>query len=60
MDVIRFLDAQKTILRWLLISAFIQTGYVIPSTPNHPKNNLLSPSQFYAFYVACQQLTKEK
>ena len=82
MVVVRFLDAQKTILRWLLIGTFFQTGDVIdgrirqlrkdykhkvfsenitfPPPQITRKKKLLSQSQFYAFYVVCQQLTKGK
>ena len=72
---VRFLDTQKTNLRWLLIGyrfysdwcrhrwqnkAFMKRlnvksflKYNLPSTPNHTKNNLVSSSQFYAFYGVC-------
>ena len=35
MVIVRFLDAQKTILRWLLIGTFIQTGDVIDGGIRH-------------------------
>ena len=35
MVVVRFLEAQKTILQWLLIGAFIQTGDVIDGRIRH-------------------------
>ena len=45
-------------MKRLNVKSFLK--YNLPSTPNHTKNNLVSSSSFYAFYVVCSQLTKEK